>query len=390
MLLERNQTLIGIIVAIVVGVATVFAVGLSGGAFDSGIALTAYFSDAGSLTSGDTVSVAGLQVGTVKRVVIESGEARVDFLLESELVPNDSRAAIAVENILGRRALVIEPGDSTQPFVPGDVIMSSRTTTPIDLPELGDRTVELLETTDVDALQALTTALADITEDAREDVEDLLIGLNSVADIIVERRDDIDVALDRTERIAVILENKDDELILVIDQFGDVLDRLVDRREDITKLLRSTASATDIAADLLSDRRAQIDRILDELEVDLQIVDRHQVELAHLFAYQGVSFEGFASIGYEGGEAKTNTRGWGNVFVTGLGGAGIDALLGCGGTLDELFTTILGPDPTCETAQAAASSVRSLSGVTTTHIPVSGLFSHTLELARGTSPEVTR
>jgi ABC-type transporter Mla subunit MlaD len=49
--------------------------------------------------------------------------------------------------------------------------------TPVDLPELGDRSAELLGEVDVDAMQELTTALADVTEGNREDVEALLDGI---------------------------------------------------------------------------------------------------------------------------------------------------------------------------------------------------------------------
>jgi hypothetical protein len=114
--------------------------------------------------------------------------------------------------------------------------------------------------------------------------------------------------------------------------------------------------ATDTANDLLLDREAQIDRILTDLHTDLEVVDAHQVDLSHVFAYLGAGLEGFSSIGYNGGEAKFDNPAWGNVLATELGPAGAQALLGCGGTLDQVFTQAVGPDPRCEgdTATAAA------------------------------------
>ena len=53
-------------------------------------------------------------------------------------------------------------------------------------------------------------------------------------------------------------------------------------------------------------------------------------------------------VGVSGGDAEIDNPTWGNVFVTSLGGAGVGALLDCGGALDQLFTDLIGPDPRCD------------------------------------------
>ncbi len=354
MLLERNQVIIGLVVMVVLAIGTAFAVGASGGMFKPGEEVQAEFADAAGLGSGDFVFVAGVRVGEVLDVTIDGDIARATFTVTSDGVPADSGAAIFVRNTLGKRAIRLEPGDSSEYLTGGDVIPVDRTTTPVDLPELGDRSAELLGQVNVDALQDLVTALADVTEGNREDVTALLDGLDKVTAVVSDRKEELGSLIDRAEVLIDAAADKDQDIVRIIDAFGSTLDRLAARRDDITRLLRETASTTDITADLIADRRTQLDRILGELDQDLQIVDDHQVDLAHALAYAGVGVRGFSSIAYQGGPAKADTPGWGNVFVTGLGEAGVQALLGCGGTLDDALTQLLGPDPNCEDSGAVA------------------------------------
>ena len=348
MLLERNQFIIGAICAVILGIGTVLAVTVTGGAFASGTKVKAQFADAAALGPGDFVFVAGVRSGEVLSVEIDGDVALAEFTIEAEGIPNDSGASIIIQNTLGKRAIRVDPGSSGTAFEDGDVIPLDRTGTPIDLPQLGDESAELLGEVDTGALQDVMTALADITEGKREDVEQLLDGIDRITAVVKERKAELNTLLERSETFIAAAAEKDQEIVRIIDAFGSTLDRLATRRADVTRLLAETASTTDIAADLLEDREGQIDRVLGELHQDLAIVDAHQVDLAHAMAYLGVSVNGFASIGYGDGPAKTDNPSWGNVFVTGLGQVGVDALLGCGGTLDQLLTELVGPDPQCD------------------------------------------
>lgn len=348
MLLERSHVLLGSITALVLAIGTVLAVTVTGGAFTSGTKVQAEFADAAALGVGDFVFVAGVRSGEVLSVEIEGDVALAEFTIDAPGIPNDSSAKIIIQNTLGKRAIEVDPGSSGAAFEEGDLIPLDRTSTPIDLPQLGDESAELLGEVDTDAFQDVMTALADITEGKRQDVEQLLEGIDEITSVVNDRKEQLGVLLERSETFVGAAADKDQEIVRIIDAFGSTLDRLAQRRGDVTRLLAETASTTDIAADLLEDRESQIDSILAELHQDLTIVDEHQVDLAHAMAYLGVSINGFASIGYGEGPAKTDNPSWGNVFTTGLGQVGVDALLGCGGTLDQLFTELVGPDPRCD------------------------------------------
>ncbi|MTV25686.1 MCE family protein [Nitriliruptoraceae bacterium ZYF776] len=351
MLLERNQLVIGLVVIAVLAVGTVFAVGATGGLFVAGEPMEAELEDAAGLKSGDFVFVGGFRAGEVTSVEIDGSLVRVGFSVTAPDLPSDSMANVILANTLGKRGLEIVPGSASSTLEAGSVIPLERTSTPVDVPELGDRATELLGETNVAALQELTTALADVTDGARDDVESLLQGVEDVSRIVSDRREELETVLDRATTLVDAAASKDEEIVAIIDDFGTVLERLVTRRADITRLLEETASTSTLTADLIEERRTQLDRVLASLSEDLAIVDDHQVDLAHTLAYLGVSLDGFSSIGVSGGSDKVDNPRWGNVFATNLGSIGVGSLLECNGALDVLFADLLGPDPRCEAVE---------------------------------------
>ena len=355
MLLERNQALIGTVVAIVIAIGTAFAVGATGGLFVPGERYQADFSDAGGLEEGNFVFIAGVRVGEVTGIELMEDRVRVEFASEAPPFPVDSSADIIIQNTLGKRAIRVNVGTAEEKVSPGFRIPLERNGDPVDLPDLGDESAELLTELDVDKLQELTSALADVANASNEDLNRLLVGVEDVAGIIVERRTELEQLLQEGSTLIRAVDEVDQDIVRIIDAFGSTLDRLDSRRGDIQRLLAETVDATDTANDLLLDREEQIDRILTDLHTDLEVVDAHQVDLAHIFAYLGAGLEGFSSIGYYGGEAKFDNPRWGNVFATELGPAGVEALMGCGGELDQIFTQAVGPDPRCEGDAATAS-----------------------------------
>lgn len=342
MLLERNQALVGLLAAAAIGVGTIFAVFLSAGAFVAGYPVQAEFANAAGIGSGDDVLVAGVRAGKVTDVRLVGDRIVIDLSTTAEL-PVDSRARIVNKNVLGARAVELVAGDDWDRLLEDQEdprIPLERTDVPVDLPELGDETVALLRDADAASFADLVVSLADVTEDQREEVGALLDGLQEFAGIVADDRDDLRTLIEDSETVVGALADRDDELVRIMDAFGTTVDELAARREAIRRLLADVRDASSLTADLLGEERAALDRVLGEVDVLLDLVDRHQVDIAHAVAYGGVAFEGFASVGRSG---TADNPYWGNILVSGVGEVGIDAAFGCGGAIDDMLDEIFGP-----------------------------------------------
>src|SRR5918996_1402845 len=273
--LERNQRIVGAIALFLIVVGTALALLLQGGLLTPTYRVTALFPDAAGVRAGDRVTVAGLQAGTVKDVAIDGGMVAIELGVEEGIeLPRDSRAEIVVETLLGRQSVALIPGRSDSLLRHGDLIPPERTTTPIDVTELNDISVDLLEASDADALETFMDEVSEVTGDSVEEVQALISGLK-----------DVTAAVDsRSRELATLL----------------------------------------------------------ALHQDLQILDRHQLDLAAGIAYLENAVQGYSSVGY----SQNRPNHWANIFVQQLGPAGVDALVGKCGLVDQLFDHYFAAD--CE------------------------------------------
>ena len=86
--------------------------------------LTARFSSVGELKLGDTVKVAGVSVGEVKRVKLVDFSAEAELLLDDDLkLPEDTIASIQSAGLLGDAYVSLSPGGSDRNLPSGARIL---------------------------------------------------------------------------------------------------------------------------------------------------------------------------------------------------------------------------------------------------------------------------
>lgn len=349
--IERNQVVIGVLTAIAIVVTLVFSLTVSREDLTGGYVLTVEFSDANGLAAGDIAIVAGIQAGKVLEVDIVDDHVEALVQMDGSVeVPVGTRASITVRTLVGKKAIDLDTGvtgDAFQgPFLrDGDRIGIEDTMVTLDVPALAETAEDFLTEIDSDALNTLLVAVADVTRDQRDEVAALVDSGTDLTELVNSQETQIRELLRNLSSLSQTLESRDDELVAVIDDLDVAMANLSARRADLQALLRETANTSAVTADFLARVRADLDSILDEVHLDLEIVRRHQVDIAEGLAYIGDGLVGFASIAYAGDLEVP----WGHVFTTSAGPAGVDVLAGCGGLIDQQLDAILGPDPrTCE------------------------------------------
>ena len=341
--LERNQRVIGGVALILIVAGTVLGLLLQGGLLTPTYRVTAMFPDAAGVRPGDRVTVAGLEAGSVKDVQIRGGMVAMELGVEEDVdLPADSRAEIVVETLLGRQSVALVPGRSEAPLAHGDVIPADRTTTPVDVTELNDISVDLLEASDADALETFMDEVSEVTGDSVEEVQALISGLKDVTAAVDSRSRELAGLLESLHTLARTFGQRDRRIVSLIDNLNVVLGNLAERQRELEELLRATEGASNETADLVERNRVLLDATLVALHQDLQILDRHQLDLAAGIAYLENAVQGYSSVGY----SQNRPNHWANIFVQQLGPAGVDALVGKCGLVDQLFDHYFAAD--CE------------------------------------------
>ena len=347
--LERNSKVIGAIGVALILAFTVLALLLQGGLLNHRYTVTAIFSDAAGIRTGDPVTVAGLNAGRVNGVQVEGGHVVMTLGVNSSVkLTSDSSADIKIETLLGRRSVEIVDGGSSQPLQSGAVIPLDRTTTPVDITNLNNISVRLLNRSDAGALNSLLKEVTSVTQGKEAQLREILDGLGRVTAAVDERRAQLGVLLDSLKTVSTTLGDRSHTVESLIGNLDSVLNNLAVRQKALATLLQATDSASHETAGLVARNRSVLDAALAYLHEDLQVLSRHQLDLAATISYLDKSVEGYSSVGYSAGNSPNR---WANIFVQSLGPAGVDSLIGKCGAVDQFFDHFFGSN--CKTLGSA-------------------------------------
>lgn len=340
--LERNQILIGSLGILVILAGSALALLLSGGVLEKTYGVTAFFEDGAGLRAGDDVTVAGLDAGTIGAVRIEGGTVVMDLKIKDGVeMPVDSTANIVVETLLGRKSVDLVAGESNEPLAGGDKIPIERTTTPIEITDLNDISVELMESSDAQALEDLMSNVTAITEGKEVEIQAVIDGLADVTEVLADKKQELRGVIESLDTLSHTFAEEDETIVSLIENYNVVLGNLAERRDDLASLLINTDSAAAEVADLVGRNRPVFDSMLASLHETLTVVNDHQLDLAATISYLEQSVEGYSSVGTSSGVPNR----WANIFVQSLGPLGVDAIVGPCGLVDQALDELLGPDP---------------------------------------------
>ena len=124
----------------------------------------AQFSDAGGLTAGNDVTIAGIKVGSVSDVSLQGRNALVTFAIDGTVeLGSDTTAHVRTGTLLGERVLTLESaGEGT--MHPMDVIPVSRTASPYSLTEAVSELTTNTAGTDTASLNQSLDTLSETSE----------------------------------------------------------------------------------------------------------------------------------------------------------------------------------------------------------------------------------
>lgn len=237
---ERNPLVVGL-----VGLGVTAGIVLGAMQYDklpfmeSGITYEAYFAEAGGLTSGAEVHVAGYRVGQVSSMKLDRSRVLVTFTVDEGIRLGDrTEAAVKTKTLLGAKTLEITPrGDGRQ----DGPIPLERTVSPYDLP---------------DALGDLTSTISGL------DTNQLSTSLATVAETFRETPPELRAAADGVARFADTLNTRDSALRNLLANAGKVSTVLGERSQQIAALIANTNA---LLVELQSESAA-LDGIMGNLE----------------------------------------------------------------------------------------------------------------------------
>jgi phospholipid/cholesterol/gamma-HCH transport system substrate-binding protein len=274
---ERNQIVIGVIgLALTIGI-VLGSLNYDRLPFLQGKEYSAYFAEAGGLTTGEGVQVSGFQVGEVKSIELDGPRALVTFTVARNIRLGDrTEAAIKTRGLLGTKILeVTSRGDGQQE----GTIPLERTTSPYELPDaLGElaTTISGLNTNQLsDSLRVLAQTFSDTPPELRVAVE----GVARFSQTLDERDAQLRGLLTNADKATTVLAERSNQIVSLIGNTNALLVELESQSAALDQISGNISALSDQLLGFIAENRETLRPALDKLNGVLTIVDNRKERL---------------------------------------------------------------------------------------------------------------
>lgn len=293
---ERNPLTVALVCALVLAVVVVGAINFGRLPLVShNTTYRAEFADAAGLTTGDEVTVAGVDVGVVTGLSLDHTVVQVTFTVDAgTALGSRTGAAARVLNPLGTEYLALLPagGGHLQASRP---IPLQRTHVPSTL--VGDLNQLAAQSQQIDIHQleqAIAATSATLSGTSSATTRAALDGLASVSQAIGSQQAQLATLLDQAQQLTAVVNAHSAQLVDLMGQANLFFQVLRRRSAAIGILLQATDQLAQQITRLLSTNRAQLAPLLADLQTVTGVLakDRGSLQRAiPLFA----SFSGYAA-----------------------------------------------------------------------------------------------
>lgn len=258
----------------------------------------AEFAQAAQLRPGDQVTVAGIEVGTVKDVALTGDHVTVKFTVGNGVRVGDaSRAAIKLTTLLGRRYLELSPAGDGE--LRSRTIALANTSVPYNLQAtLADATTTF-EQVDADRIAASMAEMSNGLAGVREALPEALQNVQSLAAVIATRRDQIGSLLQNVDTITGLIRDQKADLGALVIQGRDLLRTINARQASLHRLLDGTTALVDTVKTILGDEPA-INELLSNMQQFAQMAASHDALVRNTLQVMPVAFRNLANASGSG------------------------------------------------------------------------------------------
>jgi phospholipid/cholesterol/gamma-HCH transport system substrate-binding protein len=237
--------------------------------FGAGNTYYAEFTNVSNLRTGKLVRIAGVEVGKVKAISINSdATVRVEFTADKSVILTDgTRAVLRYDNLFGDRYLALEEGaGGVRPVRPGQTIPLARTAPALDLDALIGGFRPLFRALNPEQVNALSGQLVQVFEGQGATIGSFLDQAAAVSNTLADRDLLIGQVVGNLDVVLGSLGNQSDRLDKAVTSLSQLIHGLAERKTDISNAVAYTNAAAGSVADLLSHARAPFRKVVHETD----------------------------------------------------------------------------------------------------------------------------
>ncbi|BBX01040.1 mammalian cell entry protein [Mycolicibacterium moriokaense] len=238
---------------------------------------SAYFAEAGGLTTGVAVQVSGFQVGEVQSIELDGPQVLIKFTVDKDIALGDrTEAAIKTKGLLGTKILeVTSRGDGRLE----GTIPKNRTTSPYQLPDaLGElaTTISGLDTTQLsDSLRVVADTFSETPPELRVAVE----GVARFSETLNERDAELRELLTNANKSTAVLAERSGQIVSLVKDTNALLAELQNQAAAVDQISASVSALSQQLQGFIDENRETMKPAIDKLNGVLTVLDNRKERL---------------------------------------------------------------------------------------------------------------
>lgn len=326
---------VGIFTVVMVLVSAALVVVFGDFRFGSESKYHATFLDASRLKGGQKVRIAGIPVGAVSGVKLNSDNTvDVEFGVDSRYtLYSSTRAVIRYENLVGDRYLEITSGPGELRKLPaGGTINSEHTQPALDLDALLGGLKPVLKGLDADKLNTVTSAVIELLQGQGGALANVLADTSSFSNALGRRDQLIGDVITNLNSVLETVDQRSAKFSAAVDELQQLVSGLAKNKDSIAGAIQPLATTTTDLTELLQTSRRPLQGVLENARPFATELDTRKAEVNNDIEQLGEDYLRLAALGTYGSFFNIYFC---SVTIKINGPAGSDIRLGLGGQVDS-------------------------------------------------------
>src|SRR5271163_4575434 len=266
------------------------------------------FTDAGGMTAGDKVRIAGLTVGQVQAIKIDGDHVVMKFSTGSNTIGTESRLAIKTDTILGKKVIEIDPR-GTQTLRPNATLPLGQSTSPYQIYDAFFDVTKAAAGWDIDTVKRSLNVLSQTIDQTYPHLSAALDGVAKFSDTIGKRDEQITHLLAQANQVASVLGDRSQQIDRLFVNSNTLLAAFNERSRAISALLGNVSAFSAQVQNLINDN-PNLNHVLEQLRTVSDLLVARKDDLAQAVTMVGKTVAAFNETVASGPYFKVSLSNW--------------------------------------------------------------------------------
>lgn len=249
--------------------------------FSSRHSLNAEMSDVTGLTTGDSVDIAGVQVGQVGSISLQRGHALVGLDLNDNVsLRRATDVGLRWHNVIGQKEVYLFPGRGGPTLKPGATIPLSHDVSDASVNAFLNSFGPFLSAINPKEANAFVENVSGALEGDTAEINQLINNGATVSKTVGDLDTQVGVVIDSLDQVLTALSSRSGDLGSLVDNLQTVAQSLATHNDVLDSVVTNLGQVAGDLASLVGTNRSNLDSTINNLQAVAQDVTSHQQDLA--------------------------------------------------------------------------------------------------------------